>query len=159
MPPRSFIVRAMTNASSSSSILSSRPIKTTPDKITVAEIGSLTTAVRNWYKSRKVSGGAPADMPTQSMQNPAPSHPTRKTSPISVPKRKAVPPSLPPARNEPKRQVPASPVPPRSAGAAASDELLVISAPVSEPQRLPPLWQKRVVVKWGGAGANVQGLI
>jgi hypothetical protein len=59
--------------------------------------------------------------------------PARKTSPISVPKRKAVPPPLLPVRNKPKRQVPAPPVPPRSAGAAGSDELLVVAAPDSEP--------------------------
>ncbi|KAG0642923.1 hypothetical protein HOY80DRAFT_556442 [Tuber brumale] len=134
-PTPSFIARTMTNASNSSATLSSRPIKTTPDKITVAAVGSLTTAVRNWYKSRNVSGEVPADVSTQSVRKLPPAEiplpPARKTSPISVPKRKAVPPPLLPARNKPKRQVPAPPVPPRSAG--ASDELLVVAAPDSEP--------------------------
>ncbi|KAG0123470.1 hypothetical protein HOY82DRAFT_574946 [Tuber indicum] len=136
-PTPSFIARTMTNASSSSSTLSSRPIKTTPDKITVASVGSLTTVVRNWYKSRNVSGEASADISTQSVRKLPPAEiplpPARKTSPISVPKRKAVPPPLLPVRNKPKRQVPAPPVPPRSAGAAGSDELLVVAAPDSEP--------------------------
>jgi len=137
-PTPSFIARTMTNASSSSSTLNSRPInRTTPEKITVAAVGSLTTAVRNWYKSRNVSGEVPTDMsmPGARRLPPAeiPPPPTKKTPPINVPKRKTVPPPLLPARNKPKRQVPAPPVPPRNAGTAGSDELLVVAAPDSEP--------------------------
>ncbi|PUU75649.1 hypothetical protein B9Z19DRAFT_1130906 [Tuber borchii] len=62
-PTPSFISRTMTNTSSPSSTLNSRPInRTTPEKITAAAVGSLTTAVRNWYKSRHVSGEVPTDM-------------------------------------------------------------------------------------------------
>jgi len=136
-PTPSTIARTMTNASSSSSTLSSRPIKTTPEKITVAAVGSLTTAVRNWYKARNVSGEAPTDMstPTARRLPPAeiPPPPAKKTPPINVPKRKTVPPPLLPARNKPKRQVPAPPVPPRNVDATGSDELLVVAAPDSEP--------------------------
>lgn len=137
-PTPSFISRTMTNASSSSSTPNSRPInRTTPEKITVAAVGSLTTAVRNWYKSRSVSGEVPTDMSMPSARRLPPAEipppPTKKTPPINVPKRKTVPPPLLPSRNKPKRQVPAPPVPPRNAGTAGSDELLVVAAPDSEP--------------------------
>ncbi|PWW72958.1 hypothetical protein C7212DRAFT_360012 [Tuber magnatum] len=135
-PAPSFLARTMTNASSSGSTLNSRPTKTTPESMTVAAVGSLTTVVRNWYKSRNVSGEAPMDMSTQSVRKLPPAEiplpPARKTPPINMPKRKMVPPPLLPARNRPKRQVPAPPVPPRSAGATGSDELLVVAAPESE---------------------------
>ncbi|CUS07563.1 unnamed protein product, partial [Tuber aestivum] len=136
-PAPSFLARTMTNASSSSSTLNSHPIKTTPEKMTVAAVGSLTTAVKNWYKSRNVSGEAPVDAATQSVRRLPPAEiplpPTRKTPPINVPKRRAVPPPLLPARNKPKHQTLAPPVPPRSAGGTGSDELLVVAAPDSEP--------------------------
>ncbi|RPB01431.1 hypothetical protein L873DRAFT_1734807 [Choiromyces venosus 120613-1] len=136
-PTPSFISRTMTNASSSSSSLNRRPTKTTPEKITVAAVGTLTTAVRNWYKSRNVSGEAPTDMSTQSARKLPPAEiplpPAKKTAPINVPKRKALPPPLLPTRNNTKRQVPPPPVPPRNPGPAGSDELLVVPAPDSEP--------------------------
>lgn len=134
--PAPSVSRTSTNASNSSSGLSSRLNKTTPEKLSVAAVGTLTTAVRNWYKSRNVPGepstdSHPTPPPLPSRKLPPveiPLPPQKKTEPINVPKRKALPPPLLPTRNNTKRQASAPPAPPRN-----HDELFVVPAPDSEP--------------------------